>query len=52
MKTEYVKYVRFADIEDHHKLGWLLFNEPLHYPHGAYSVGMKWLCDCKCVWPK
>lgn len=50
--NQFAKYVRFADVEDYLKIGWLPFEKPLHYPHGDYSIGMIWVCDCKCVCAK
>lgn len=51
MNDRYVKFVRYEEIEDHHRLGWMLFDDPLPFPHGKWSVGMRWVCECECVNP-
>lgn len=45
--TRALKFVRFADIEDYFRLGWMTWqpNEPTHHNH--YGIVMRWICDCK-----
>ncbi len=42
-----LKFVRFADIEDHFRLGWLVSfaNEPMHHHH--YGIELQWICNCR-----
>lgn len=41
-----LKFVRFRDIENHFKLGWMVSfaNEPMH--HHVYGVELQWICNC------
>jgi hypothetical protein len=41
-----LKFVRFKDIEDHFRLGWLVSfaNEPMHHHH--YGIELQWICNC------
>jgi hypothetical protein len=41
-----LKFVTFAKIEDHLRLGWMVMfpNAPHHHLH--YGVEMKWICAC------
>jgi hypothetical protein len=45
--TRAFKFVRFAEIEDHFRLGWMMSipNGPMH--HDYYGIVMKWVCDCE-----
>lgn len=47
MKETCSLYVRYDDIEERHRKGWLLCKEPLPYPHAAHSVMMEWICNCQ-----
>jgi hypothetical protein len=40
------KFVRFTDIEDHFRLGWMISipAAPSHHEH--YGVVMRWICPC------
>jgi hypothetical protein len=42
-----LKFVRFADIEDHFRQGWLVSfaNEPMHHHH--YGIELQWICNCR-----
>lgn len=42
-----LKFVRFTDIEDHFRLGWLVSfaNEPMHHHH--YGIELQWICGCR-----
>ena len=41
-----LKFVRFAAVEDHFRLGWMTAfpNGPMH--HHWYGIELKWICDC------
>ena len=41
------KFVRFALVEQHLQLGWMVAipNAPMHHHH--YGIEMKWICTCK-----
>ena len=41
-----LKFVRFASIEDHFRLGWMVSfpNDAMH--HHYYGIELKWICDC------
>jgi hypothetical protein len=47
MKIRALKFVRFAAVEDHYRLGWLISfpNAPMHHHH--YGVELAWICGCK-----
>lgn len=42
-----LKFVKFRDIEDHFRLGWLVSfaNEPMHHHH--YGIELQWICNCR-----
>lgn len=42
-----LKFVRFADVENHLRLGWMVVIpiSPMH--HHYYSIECAWLCNCK-----
>lgn len=42
-----LKFVVFAKIEDHLRLGWVVLipNAPHHGLH--YGIEMAWICDCR-----
>lgn len=41
-----LKFVRFSQIEDHFRLGWLMSfpNSPTH--HHYYGAELAWICGC------
>lgn len=42
-----LKYVTFASVEDHFRMGWLVsFPNDVHR-HQVYGIEMCWICDCK-----
>ena len=45
--TRALKFVRFAAVEDHLRLGWMVSipNGPTHHEH--YGIVLKWICDCE-----
>lgn len=42
-----LKFVCFAAVEDHLRLGWMVAipSVPMHHHH--YGIEMKWICDCE-----
>jgi len=42
-----IKFVRFAAVEDHLRIGWMMAmpNGPMH--HHYYGIEMKWICNCE-----
>ena len=42
-----LKFVRYSQIEDFLRLGWMVMipNAPMHHHH--YGIEMKFICDCK-----
>lgn len=42
-----LKFVNFASIEDHFRMGWLMAfaNAAMHHHH--YGCEMCWICSCK-----
>ena len=44
--TRAFRYVRFAEVEDFLRLGWMVSipNAPAHHEH--YGIVLKWICDC------
>ncbi len=49
MKARALKFVRYSQIEDFLRLGWVVMipNAPMH--HHAYGIEMRWVCDCKIL---
>ena len=45
--TRALKFVSFARIDDHLRLGWMVSipNGLMHHHH--YGIEMKWICDCE-----
>jgi hypothetical protein len=45
--TRAFKFVRFADVEDHLRCGWMLSipNAPAH--HEVYGIVLKLVCECR-----
>ncbi len=46
MKATALKFVRFDQVEDHLRQGWMVMipNGPMHHHH--YGVELKWICHC------
>jgi hypothetical protein len=52
MSISFHRWVRISRADDYLRLGWLPLPTLEHTPHGAYSVHMAWLCNCKAVEPR
>lgn len=42
-----LKFVRFSEIENHFRLGWMVSfaNAPMHHHH--YGIELQWICNCR-----
>lgn len=51
MKSGIFRFVRYHDVADYERLGWVHDPRPLPAGHDDWSVVCWWLCDCLCVEP-
>lgn len=42
-----LKFVPFAKIEDHFRLGWVMCFPNAEMHHHRYGCELGWLCDCR-----
>ena len=43
MRPSWYRYVELARVDDMAESGWRPIGEPLHVPHGCYSILMEWM---------
>ena len=45
-QARYVKFVRYSQIEDHFRLGWVILFPKRAIHHDHYGTELAWICDC------
>ena len=48
----YVRFVPFALVEDHLRMGWMVLMPSALASHNVYGVAMAYLCECRRTWER